>query len=111
MTRRSATLDNNSEIRVKCLFHCVCWSGVGPGWGKLPGLDETRRDSVGPFSIFLMQRLVFHNPSRVSISLAGARLLAEDGGDIANLAYPLPGTEGSNPSLSAKILSLEVLGS
>src|SRR5216683_3430900 len=42
--------------------------------------------------------------------LAGARLLA-DGGDIANLAYPLPGTEGSNPSLSAKILSLEVLGS
>ena len=22
--------------------------------------------------------------------------------DIANLAYPLPGTEGSNPSLSAK---------
>ena len=24
--------------------------------------------------------------------------------DIANLAYPLPGTEGSNPSLSAKSL-------
>src|SRR5216683_6901625 len=30
---------------------------------------------------------------------------------LLNLAYPLPGTEGSNPSLSAAFLSLEVLGS
>ena len=33
--------------RFSMRLSCVCWSEVGPGWGKLPGLDETRRDSVG----------------------------------------------------------------
>lgn len=42
-------------------------SEVGPGWGKLPGLDETQRDSVGRSSISLMQRLVLH---RVFLSLS-----------------------------------------
>src|SRR6266852_8561159 len=56
------------------------------------------------------QQLVLHQSLLSLKQSCWARLLA-DGGDVANLAYPLPGTEGSNPSLSATILSLEVLGS
>src|SRR5713101_2507773 len=68
---------------------------------------ETRWDISRPAP---MRQIALSQGFSVSRSLAKVPVFV-DWRDIANRAYPLPGTEGSNPSLSAKILSLEVLGS
>src|ERR1700730_17425833 len=59
---------------------------------------ETRSDISRPAP---MRQIALPQGFSVSRSLAKVPVFA-DWRDIANLAYPLPGTEGSNPSLSAK---------
>jgi hypothetical protein len=104
--RRPSYLDSIQEVGRSIDVSSTKKFEVGPGWEKLLGLDETRRDSIGRFSISLTQRLVLHQSSKVSISLVGGRSLP-DGGDVASLAYWVTGTEGSNPSLSATQSSKE----
>ena len=70
---------------------------MGTGWGKFPRPDEYGRDTVGHSSNYCHWAGRSHS---VLQSLAKASAFA-DCSNIANLAYWVIGTEGSNPSLSA----------
>jgi hypothetical protein len=95
--RRPSYLDSIQEVGRSIDVSSTKKFEVGPGWEKLLGLDETRRDSIGRFSISLTQRLVLHQSSKVSISLVGGRSLP-DGGDVASLAYWVTGTDEMDPA-------------
>ena len=64
--------------------------------------DWMRRDSIGHFSISVMQRLVLQQPLS-SLNESRQRPVVRDGGGVANLAYWVTATEGSNPLRSANI--------
>jgi hypothetical protein len=79
--------------------------------GKFPGLIQIRPDSVGPSSIRPDE--VSRSPQCFFVSYSLAEdLLFAGYSNVANLAYWVTGTEGSNPSLSAnESLSLRTLPS